>query len=170
MILHFSYYIGTVTLCSAGSHGLEVEDPQSTGVWHGAECWHGGVVSCFIEQQHPGLRDISATERGEITYSPNPVHPIICRMDRTSYWLTLVISSVGFRKAWVLGDSCLYILYWHSPTSNLVAVITAPRKTLLSQCRAVHLGLFGAQWINQTRTTWFKCILLALLGRIRLLH
>ncbi|XP_069022154.1 diphthine methyltransferase isoform X1 [Embiotoca jacksoni] len=54
----------TVTLCTAGGHGLEVEDAQPAGVRHGAERRHGGVVSGTVEPRRPGLRDVSAAERG----------------------------------------------------------------------------------------------------------
>lgn len=70
----FSCCTSMVMLCGARGHGLEVEDAQSTSVWHRAKCWYGGVVSCFSQPQHLGLRDVSAPERGEITQQ-QPQHP-----------------------------------------------------------------------------------------------
>lgn len=57
--------ISTDMFSGAGSHGWEIEDSQSTGVRHRAECRYGGVVSCSNEQQHLSLWNISTAERGE---------------------------------------------------------------------------------------------------------
>lgn len=60
-------HTGRLTLCGAGGHGLEVEEPQPAGVWHGAERGHGGVVSRLTEPRRASLRDVPAAERGEVT-------------------------------------------------------------------------------------------------------